>query len=203
MNKLISIVAMATAVQAQTTADDTTTLDDTTASVECLNCKLKDAKSAWTYTYSFCQKTDLCLADEWNYINAWCPSKWIPGWMLDIDEHCGSEDKSEKCLPLFTNENQVTVSDEYSLPKGGQCTIYIDATKSMARVRFNKGANLGVLFTGYKDGEPITIPKGEKQSVTVYNGDLRLPVSFEVTISSAVYLSAVAALSTVAASTLF
>ena len=46
----------------------------------CMNCKLRDGKSSFLYSYSYCADTDSCLADEWNYINAWCESKWVPGW---------------------------------------------------------------------------------------------------------------------------
>jgi hypothetical protein len=46
----------------------------------CLNCKLKDGKSSFMYSFSYCKDTDACLADEWNYINAWCKSIWVPGW---------------------------------------------------------------------------------------------------------------------------
>ena len=177
---------------------------NTTASVVCLQCKLLDSRSAFTYTHSYCKKDDTCLMDQWNYVNAWCPSKWIPGWMLDVDEDCSATDHQDQCLPILAEENQITIQEDYNLPNGGQCTIAIDATKGMARVRFNKAAQLGVLFTGYKDGEPITIPKGEVQSITVYNGDIRFPLAFEVTVSGAAYLSSMVALgSTFLASTLY
>jgi len=35
--------------------------------------------------------------DELNYVNKWCESKWLPGWMLDIDIDCGAEPPSRPC----------------------------------------------------------------------------------------------------------
>ena len=164
---------------------------ETTANItNCLSCKLKDSKSSFTESYSYCTKDHTCLKDEWNFVNAWCPSKWVPGWQLNIDKDCGAVDYPMNCLPIFASQNQVAIQVDYTLPPAGQCTITIDATQSMARVKFNKAANLGVLFTGYKDGEPITLPKGEVQQITVYNGDTKLSLAFEITVSSAKFMAA-------------
>ena len=73
-------------------------------STTCLNCKLLDSRASFLYTYSYCAATDKCLADEWNYINAWCTSKWIPGWQLDIDGDCASKEEVGKCLPVVSSE---------------------------------------------------------------------------------------------------
>ena len=104
MNKFITFAALVATIRGQ---DEETKTDG--PSVECLSCKLKDAKSGLTYSYSYCKKEDLCLKDEWNYINAWCPTKWVPGWMLDIDKDCGAVDEPDECLPIFTSENQGTI----------------------------------------------------------------------------------------------
>ena len=73
--KLIALATLTVmSVQAQSTA--------------CMSCKLKDSASSFLYSYSYCKDTNECLQDQWNYINKWCPSKWIPGWMLDIDKDC-------------------------------------------------------------------------------------------------------------------
>ena len=49
-------------------------------STKCMSCKLKDSASSFLYSYSYCKDTNECLQDEWNYINQWCKTKWIPGW---------------------------------------------------------------------------------------------------------------------------
>ena len=60
-------------------------------STTCLNCKLKDTKSSFLYSYSYCKDTDQCLMDEWNFLNQWCKTKWVPGWTLDIKGDCRAQ----------------------------------------------------------------------------------------------------------------
>lgn len=49
---------------------------------------------------------------------------------------------------------------EYTLDRGAQCTINVDATKAMVRLTFTKATNLGVLYNAYLINEPVTIPAG-------------------------------------------
>ena len=151
----------------------------------CLNCKLRDGRASFLYSFNYCEETDLCLADEWNYINAWCPTKWIPGWQLDIDADCASKVEIGKCLPVVSSKDMAPFTQEYSLVKGGQCSIDVDATKAMARLSFTKASQIGVLFNAYLINEPVTIEKGENQQITVYNGDLNMPATFTIAISGA------------------
>ena len=73
----------------------------------------------------------------------------------------------------------------------------------MVRLTFQKATNLGVLYNAYLINEPVTIPQGENQQITVYNGDKVLPVTFTVAISKAAMVSAVMGISAaVVASTL-
>jgi len=51
-----------------------------------------------------------------------------------------------------------------------RCTISIDATQGVARVLFSDASELGVLFNEYQIGDVLTIPEGEIQEITVYNG---------------------------------
>lgn len=88
-------------------------------------------------------------------------------------------------------------TQEYSLDKGGQCTINVDASKAMVRLTFTKASQLGVLYNAYLINEPVTIPAGENQQITVYNGDLNLPATFTIAISSANTLTAAYATSLV------
>ena len=58
--------------------------DEKEPSQTCLECKRKDAMSSFMYTFSYCEDTDECLADEWNYYNKWCTTGWQQGWKLNI-----------------------------------------------------------------------------------------------------------------------
>jgi len=51
-----------------------------------------------------------------------------------------------------------------------KCSISVDATGGVARVLFSDASELGVLFNEYKIGDVITVPEGEIQEITVYNG---------------------------------
>ena len=61
----------------------------------------------------------------------------------------------------------------------------VDATQAMGRITFKKAVNLGVLYNAYLINEPITIPKGEIQSITIYNGKLNGPLSIDIVTSGA------------------
>ena len=57
-----------------------------------------------------------------------------------------------------------------TLQAGQKCTVQVDATAALGRVRFDNALNLGVLWNGYNSEDPITVPEG-KQDITVYNGN--------------------------------
>ena len=59
---------------------------------------------------------------------------------------------------------------------------------------------LGVLYNGYLINEPLTIPKGQIQSITIYNGKLAGPLSLDIVTSGATALAAGMASVMVAAS---
>lgn len=58
-----------------------------------------------------------------------------------------------------------------TLQAGQKCTVSIDAKAALGRVIFTSAVNLGVLWNGYVPTDPITIPMGEVQDITVYNGN--------------------------------
>ena len=50
------------------------------------------------------------------------------------------------------------------------CTIKLNATEFTARVVFDDSDDLGVLYPGYKMGQPITVPTGKVTFIQIYNG---------------------------------
>ena len=162
-------------------------------STKCLACKYQDSAASFLYSYSYCKETNECLADQWNYINKWCESKWVPGWMLNIDTDCEAQVVIGACMPFVSVEGYSREVRQSNLPAGGQCTISIDATQAMGRIQFDKAVGLGVLFNDYDVGEPITIPKGEIQEITIYNGKTSQPISIDIVTSGATTLAAGAA----------
>ena len=133
------------------------------ASSNCMHCKKMDSSSTFLYSWSYCKETDECLADVWNYINAFCPTNWVQGWMIDIDADCAATEAVGVCDPYVSTKEAYGqyVNVTKSLPAASKCTVSVDASAALARVIFDDTQDLGVLFNGYTIGEPITIPEGE------------------------------------------
>ena len=146
--KYLSIVAALTTVEASLP--------------KCMNCKLIDSSASFLYSFSYCPDTDECLKDEWDYINKWCPSKWIPGWMLDIEKDCKAEFNPKACFPYVTEEGVVgpykKQTPTSTLRSGQYCSITVDTMAGMGRVKLTNTPNLGVLWNNYNRNDPITIP---------------------------------------------
>ena len=60
-------------------------------------CKRIDAQSEWSFGYSYCKATDECLQGQINYINRWCPTQWVDGWMIDINKDCEATSSARPC----------------------------------------------------------------------------------------------------------
>ena len=84
-----------------------------------------------------------------------------------------------------------------TLKDNAKCTVYIDATEEVARVIFDNDEDLGVLWPDYVIGTPITIEKGKREEIVVFNGNNAGYLNFRISFSGAVSLimSAASALS--------
>ena len=120
-------------------------------SQECLYCKRVDEDSSFLYSFSYCAATDTCLQDQWNYVNQWCTTQWIPGWKLDIFEDCGAVDRPEACSSFTSTEFDFGQPQNLTmfLRSGETCETKIDATQAVGRVVFDDQYSLGVLYNGY------------------------------------------------------
>ena len=114
--------------------------------------------------------------------------------MVDIDRDCNATTQKFVCPSYVATPAKVgvntTIKENTTLPAGGKCTMTIDATQEVARVLIKEGNELGVLFNQYKMNEWITIPKGNIQEITVYNGKESGPLAFIVLFTSAITLKA-------------
>ena len=89
---------------------------------KCLYCKRQDEQTLFSYTYSYCKDRNICVPDQWNYVNQWCASKWIPGWMVDVDKDCEAMQIKQVC-PNFVSGieyygKNVTYKQNLVLPEG-------------------------------------------------------------------------------------
>ena len=62
----------------------------------------------------------------------------------------------------------------------------------LGRVQLTQADNLGVLWNNYVMTDPITIPKGNIQDITIYNGNPVGNLAFSVVFSNAQYLQSAA-----------
>ena len=169
---LLTIALLATIVSAQ--------------SETCLYCKRQDSTSAFMHSYSYCVDRDTCLADEIMYINQFCTTTWLNGWQVNIIEDCEAEYQYGVCEPFLSSPElygEPASNSSRTLPPGGYCTVYIDASDAVARVTFGDTFNLGVLYNNYELGTQITIPEGEDASITIYNGSKYGPTAFVLSFS--------------------
>ena len=150
------------------------------ATPNCLYCKRIDTFSSFLYSYSYCNATDECLADQWNYYNRYCTSGWLQGWQFNIDKICNATAvRNTTCPPkIVVNSSHVGLNffnRTYQLPPNGKCVIQVDATRQPARIVFANASNLGVLYNGYRVGnDTININQGKVMNITIYNANNNL-----------------------------
>lgn len=151
----------------------------------CMYCHRADMTHIILTSFSYCQASNVCLQDRWMYIDYPCSSGWNLGANVDL---LGT------CTPSVTNCNSFVststaagqqVNYTETLALGEYCNITIDATNYVARVVFDDALTLGVDLNGYKVGEVHVVPLGEKQTITVYNGDTSGAITFTLAFSKA------------------
>ena len=69
------------------------------------------------------------------------------------------------------------------------CVVTVDASQYLARVIFDNVSFLGIEYSGAKVGEPITFDSG-KHAIWLYNGAESGSVTFEISFSGAIGLTA-------------
>ena len=122
-------------------------------------------------SYSYCPTTAVCQFNEVDYINKWCELQWKQGWMIDILGDCNAQPNPD-CLNFVSDPEKYGqyFNETQYLSEGEYCTISVDATNGVARVAFTDVDSLGVLYNGYEIGTQITVPEGEVQEITIFNG---------------------------------
>ena len=166
-------------------------LSQVLSSQTCLYCKRKDTNAGFLFTYSFCSDSadQKCIADSWNYINPKkkCLNELVPGWQLDIDNDCESEDDPGSCQNFVSSKEfkgeWFNVTE--TIPSNSKCTISLDATAAVGRVIVDNNSELGVLVPGYVIGQPITVSEGQIRKITIYNGGENGPLTYTLSFSAA------------------
>ena len=87
--------------------------------------------------------------------------------MIDVNQDCEAEEITVVCpdftsLPYWYGKND-TRKNGLILPEGAMCTMTIDATAAVARVKITEAEQMGVLWNQYDREEWITVPEGYVQ----------------------------------------
>ena len=99
----------------------------TIASNACLYCRRMDINNGFLVNYSYCNQTDECLLDSWNYINRDCLTGWMSGSELTLE---GCEAEKFEC-PGFASTPEKYGKYEnitHTIGVGGFCTVKVDAS---------------------------------------------------------------------------
>ena len=97
------------------------------ASSACLYCRRMDTNAGFLVSYSYCNQTDECLMDAWNYINRECVDGWNGGSSYEL-EYCSPE---EITCPEFVSDPEKFgqyFNQTWSLAAGGMCPVKINAS---------------------------------------------------------------------------
>ena len=141
----ILIMSFALIAQAQETTRNTPAKEvkKTAPSPSCLYCRRMDNNAGFLVTYSYCNQTDECLMDSWNYINRDCKDGWERGSSYDLKQ-CRPEPIS--CPEFKSNPAKYGTYENttWSLAAGGKCTVKINADQGLARVIFAETSYLGI-----------------------------------------------------------
>ena len=54
-------------------------------SSKCMYCRRMDKHAGFLVSYSYCNQTDTCLKDAWNYLNRECADDWRKGTSYELD----------------------------------------------------------------------------------------------------------------------
>ena len=157
------------------------------ASSKCMYCRRMDKNAGFLVSYSYCNATDSCLKDAWNYYNKDCEDGWERGTSYDL-EVC---EPDEITCPEFVSAPEKYgqyFNNTWSLASGGQCEVKIDATAGIARVIFDNTSYLGIEYDA-QIGDVITFESGTKE-ILIFNGAETGPLTFDISFSGATTLIA-------------
>merc|ERR1712195_358611 len=101
-----------------------------TPSQPCLYCRRMDKNAGFLVSYSYCQQTDDCLMDAWNYINRPCKDEWKRGNTYELSA-CTAETKAKigDVITFESGEQKITI---YNGAQSGPITILISFSGAAA-----------------------------------------------------------------------
>ena len=98
------------------------------ASSQCMYCRRLDEGAGLLVTFSYCNQTDICLQNAWNYITRECNGGWVRGSSYELD-FCQPDEISCPEYVSTPDKYQVYDNKTWSLSQGGMCKVKIDASE--------------------------------------------------------------------------
>lgn len=166
------------------------------ATANCLYCRRSDFTATFLVSYSYCQASDTCLQDKWNYIDRPCATKWKRGVNTLLDDcapkkvTCHDFISTAEAAGNWFNYTETLGANEY-------CAIKVDTTAFMGRVVIDEALTVGIQYFGTKNqtynktldiGKQMTLDEGNVVTYYAYNGDTSGSITFTLAFRSAHYL---------------
>ena len=152
-------------------------------SSQCLYCRNQDLNAGFLVSYSYCEHSDSCLKDAWNYIKRDCLTTWTRGNTLSLPD-CAPEDVECPSFVSSEAEFQKYTNTTWSMAAGSRCNVQIDATEGIARVIFSSTLYLGIEYEAAKVDDVINIESGVTD-LEIYNAAESGPITFGISFSGA------------------
>lgn len=91
-----------TAILLTTILSSLVLIKEVSGTAQCLYCKRSDVTATFLVSYAFCESSDVCLQDRWNYINRPCTTKWRKGSKMLLDD---CTPKRATCHPFVSSSS--------------------------------------------------------------------------------------------------
>jgi hypothetical protein len=154
---------------------------------QCLACIRQDRTSTLLVSFSFCESSDVCLQDEWNYIDMPCSSRWSRARSLPLDR---CQPKENSCTQYTSSPDKRGVWDNHTetLGLGEYCVVTLDAGAFVGRVVIDDAVTVGAQYvkapgndtfnTTIKVGQSVEIGEGLVNKIYIFNGDTSGSITF-------------------------
>lgn len=115
------------------------------ATAQCLYCRRSDFSATFMVSYSYCDSSDICLLDQWLYIDRPCTSGWKRGNSFPLDD---CKPRKTSCHPFVSTA--VAAGNWFNftenLGANEYCQIDIDTTEFMGRVTIDDAITVGAQY---------------------------------------------------------
>ena len=120
-------------------------IKEVSGTANCLYCKRSDVSATFLVSYAFCESSDVCLQDRWNYINRPCTSKWKRGSKMLMDD---CTPKRTTCHPFVSSSSSAGNWFNFTETLGANeyCAIEVDSSSFVGRMVIDDAITVGAEY---------------------------------------------------------